>query len=261
MPELPDVETFRRYLQSTALHETVRTVTVSEPRVLENVSAPGLRRALAGRPFERTRRQGKVLFVACGEARWLALHFGMTGRLAYYRDPDAAPDHPRVVFALTNGYHLAFDCSRMLGRMWLLKDCDAFLRAHEIGPDALRIEADAFVDAVRAYRGGLKSFLMNQARLAGVGNVYADEALFQARRDPTERASALDDRAARRLHRVVQRVLTTAVERNAERERLPRTWITPRRGGDDPACPRGCGTLQTKQVNGRTTWWCPSCQG
>lgn len=260
MPELPDVETFLQYLKATALHKRVREVSVREARVLGNTSEPKLRRALSGEPLEEPWRHGKYLLVHAGEERLLVLHFGMTGELAYYKDPAEEPAHARVVLELANGYRLAFDCPRLLGRIFLVRDADAFLRARDIGPDALRMGEDAFVAAVRGGRGGVKSFLMNQSRLAGIGNVYADEICFQARRDPGASRTSLSEKEARELYAKEQHVLRTAIRKQAERDRFPRSWITPRRGRGEAECPRGCGRLATGKVNGRTTYWCPECQ-
>lgn len=265
MPELPDLERFRTYLNATALHETVKRVRVPDTRVLENVSAPELDRSLRNREMETVDRHGKFLFVRCQDGKRrggidLALHFGMTGELAYYKDDESAPEHPRVVFDLASGYCLAYDCPRMLGRVRLVKDRDAFLRAHEVGPDAMEIGEGAFREGLGRYRGGLKSFLMDQSRQAGIGNVYADEILFHARLSPKAKAMRLSRAEARRLYRSMRRVLSLASERKGRRERFPRTWITPRRRRDDPQCPRGCGSVQVGRVNGRTTYWCPGCQ-
>jgi formamidopyrimidine-DNA glycosylase len=261
MPELPDVEHFRRYVEATALQRKVASVEVRDRTVLANASAPALRRAAEGRRFTGTHRHGKHLFLAFDDdGGWLAMHFGMTGKPDCYRDEGEEPDHARVVFDLANGYHLAFDCQRLLGRVAVVRDRDAFLRAHRVGPDALRIGREAFVDLITASRGGLKSTLMDQARMAGVGNVYADEILFHARRPPKRKARSLDAADAEHLHGILRRVLETSIERKAERANLPNTWIAPRRRDDAPACPRGCGTLRKEKVNGRTTIWCPRCQ-
>ena len=260
MPELPDLEYMKTYLQSTALHRRIEHVDMREHRVLNNVSLPGLRRGTDGTTLTDAHRHGKYLFASLDNGRTLALHFGMTGSLAYYRDADDEPEYARIVFALDNGYHLAYVSLRMLAGLSLISDVDAFLRAHEVGPDALRIDETEFTGRLHGYRGGLKSFFMKQKHIAGLGNVYTDEVLFQARLAPKRKSSVLEKKEVSKLYRIMRRVLTEAAERRADPSRFPRGWITPLRGNDDASCPRGCGTLRKDTVGGRTTYWCPDCQ-
>ena len=103
MPELPELEIFRRYVDSTSLHQKIETIEVKNGKVLGGVSAGGLKRGLEGTKFESTRRHGKHLFVELGDGRWLLLHFGMTGGLKYYRDADEEPAHARVLISFRNG--------------------------------------------------------------------------------------------------------------------------------------------------------------
>lgn len=115
MPELPDVEVFRRYLESTALHREVATVHVKDERLLAGVSASTLRRHLKGSELSGTRRHGKLLFVELeGAARWLLLHFGMTGSQRYYEAGDV-PDHTAVLLDLEGGGHVAYRNQRTFG--------------------------------------------------------------------------------------------------------------------------------------------------
>ena len=117
MPELPDVETFRRYLDATALHQPVAEVAVADERVVQGTTPQGLGRYLHGRCFEGTLRHGKHLFADLGAGKWLELHFGMTGYLAYYRGPDGAPAYSHVRFRFDNGHELAFVDRRKLGHV------------------------------------------------------------------------------------------------------------------------------------------------
>src|SRR6266853_235892 len=98
MPELPDVETFKRYLDATSLHQRISGVDVRSAYVLKGVSARELARRLKGRRFESSRRHGKHLFVRANGDLWLRLHFGMTGSLEYFKNDERAPRHARVLF-------------------------------------------------------------------------------------------------------------------------------------------------------------------
>lgn len=259
MPELPDVEVFRRYLDATALHTAIAGVHAERLGDLGGLSRQRLVAALSGRPIEQTGRHGKFLFAGLGDGGWLVLHFGMTGSLAYYKNASAEPDHLRLLLDLADGYHLAYRCQRLLGRIDLTDDPAEFVRRADMGPDALAIGKDAFTAMLGNRRGVLKGALMDQSAVAGIGNVYADEILFQARVHPERVASDLDEDARARVFRVMRRVLRTAIDRKADVDAYPRSWITPRRDGEGD-CPRCGGPIERTTVVGRTTVVCPACQ-
>jgi formamidopyrimidine-DNA glycosylase len=189
----------------------------------------------------------------------LVLHFGMTGHLtAGDRDPPTG-GHVRLVVTFADGHWLALVDQRRLGRIALADDVAGYVRRERLGPDALSLSAGELRETVRASRGAVKPTLMDQGRLAGLGNIYTDEVLFQARIDPRSSAARLDEAACRRLHRQLSRVMNLAVERMADPGRMPRTWLLPHRQ-DGARCPRGNGTVRTFQSGGRAGYWCPSCQ-
>lgn len=263
MPELPDVALFKQYLDSTALHQPIDAVQVQDRRVLEDLSPGRLTDTLEGRAFDRTRRHGKHLFAALDDdgAGWLAFHFGMTGRLAYYKRDDAAPDHARVRFDFTDGYHLAYVCPRLFGRLRLIDDPDAFIEAKDLGPDAYDLPLDAFRARLDGRRGTIKGALLNQQVVAGIGNIYGDEALFQIGVHPKTAVADLDDDAVEALHEALRFVFDAALEHDADPEQLPEdTFLLPHRYGDH-RCPRCGGEIETVDVSGRTAQFCPSCQG
>jgi formamidopyrimidine-DNA glycosylase len=258
MPELPDVETFRRYLEGMALGQPIRRVRVEAPRVLDGITPHELDRRLEGRAISRAERHGKVLFAHAG-AWWIVLRFGMTGFLRVYRKPSDAPAHPRVIFDLRNGDHLAFDCQRMFGRVDLAPDPASFIREHHLGPDARAIGRAHFVDRVSSHRGAIKAALMDQSLVAGVGNIYSDEILFQARIHPRTPVRELDEHALGEVHRALRRVLERAIDAEADPAKMPRGWLTPARGKGHP-CPRCGHELEAMSVGGRTAYACPRCQ-
>src|ERR1041384_5871282 len=109
MPELPEVEAFKRYLDKTSLHHRIDDVDVRNRYVLKNISEGQLARELKGRRFQSSRRHGKHLFVRTNNKLWLRLHFGMTGSLEYSKNDEQTPRHARVLFAFANKHCLAFD--------------------------------------------------------------------------------------------------------------------------------------------------------
>lgn len=263
MPELPDVATFERYLDATALHKTIAGVEVRDDRLLHEVTADELGARLVGRTFAGSRRHGNVLFALLdGEVGGaLALHFGMTGTLRYYRRADAEPEHARVVIRFANDFRLAIVSQRLLGEIRLADDVDTLVRNEDLGPDALRDLTDpaAFRAALAGHHGMVKPALMNQSILAGIGNVYSDEILFQARLDPRTSLDALDDAALGELFHDMRGVLEEAIRHGAEAAEFPGDWLTPHREAGEP-CPRCGATIERVEVSGRGAYLCPSCQ-
>ena len=265
MPELPDVENYKRYLEATALHKRIKGVHVADTRFLRETSEKSLRDGLVGRAFARARRHGKYLLVQLEGGGWVASHFGMTGNLRYFKDSDQDPEYDRVRLDFDNGDHLAFVSKRMLGHLRLIEDADRFIKKEKLGVDALDPAVDRawFRQALAAKRGGLKSTLTDQSFIAGIGNVYCDEILFRAKLDPDAKARKLDDDQKDRLFDAMREVLHTAIDCGAGSEelvdRLPDDYLLRYREKGAP-CPR-CGTeIETRKVSGRTTYICPRCQ-
>jgi formamidopyrimidine-DNA glycosylase len=259
MPELPDVETFKGYLDSTSLHQRISGVDVRSAYVLKGVSAHELTRRLKGRCFESSRRRGKHLFVSADGDLWLRLHFGMTGSLQYFGDRERAPRHTRVLFAFVNAHRLAFDDQRMFGEIGLVEDVDEYLKKRGLGPDALEISLPQFKKIFRKHRGAVKSILMNQKLIAGIGNIYADEILFRARIHPATQISALKDRAIAKLFRATRYILEKAITAKGDFNHMPKSWLLPHRGKRGK-CPRCGRALKSSTIGGRTAWFCAHCQ-
>lgn len=263
MPELPDVENYSRYLKRHGLHKKIEGVSVAAPKILKGASPRSLARALKGRTLARARRHGKHLFAEIDDGRWLAFHFGMTGRLEHFKDGEKDPDYDRLRFDFTDGEHLAYVNARMLGGVQLIDDADAFIRSKKLGPDAAGVDEKTFRERVREKRGAIKPALMDQTLFAGIGNIYSDEILFQAKIHPRTAISDLDDKSMKQLYRTMRRVLETGVAKGAGAEdverRVPKSWLLPhrRRGGE---CPRCGGKIATLKMQTRTAYFCPSCQ-
>lgn len=265
MPELPDVELYKRYLEEHALRQTIERVMVNDARILGDLPAQAFVARLSGNRFEDSRRHGKHLLVRLKKAGWLTLHFGMTGNLVYFKGGADAPRYDRVRFDFQGGCHLAYVNRRMLGRVGLADGADAFIRAEDLGPDALApaFDLEAFTRAVEGRRRDVKSVLMDQTLIAGIGNIYADEILFQARLHPKTPVTSLDDRQGAELFRQIKQVLKTAIECGAGAEqfleRLPDHYLLPHREKDGK-CPRCGGPIASLKAAGRTSYYCPRCQ-
>ena len=259
MPELPEVEISKRYLDATSLHQCIDDVDVRNTYILKETSARELARGLKGRRFKSSRRHGKLLFVRVDGELWLRLHFGMTGSLQYFKNDEPAPRYARVLFVFSNNHRLAFDDQRQFGQIGLLKDVDEFLKEHALGPDALKIDLREFRKILGKRRGAVKSVLLNQRIIAGIGNIYADEILFRVRMHPATETSRLDDKALTKLFRASHYVLQKAIAAKADANLMPRSWLLPRRGRGGK-CPRCGRKLRSVRIGGRTAWFCPQCK-
>jgi formamidopyrimidine-DNA glycosylase len=259
MPELPEVETLKRHLDNTSLHQRISGVEVGDAYVLKGVSPRQLARRLKSRCFESSHRHGKHLFVRTGDELWLRLHFGMTGSLEYLNHHEVAPKTARVIFRFANKCRVAFDDQRKFGEMELIKDLDEFLQTRGLGPDALEINLSQFKAIVGKHRGAVKAILLNQKLIAGIGNLYADEILFRARMHPATEAARLSDKDLRRLFRATRHVLEKAIALKTDFNRLPKSWLLTHRGkrGRCPCCGRA---LKSATIGGRTSWFCAHCQ-
>lgn len=262
MPELPEVETYKRYIASTALRQVIKRVTIEDERIVKDGSPGAIRRGLKGEKIESTERRGKHLFCKLSNGACLALHFGMSGDLAYYKDRDNPPKYTRLILDFQNGYHLAYISMRMLGGVRHVEDIDAFVRDQRIGPDALSGELTLarLRELMNGRKGIVKPTLMNQSIISGIGNIYADEILFQAGVHPEARVDELDGERIKAIHRAMKRILNVAVKRNAEIDKLPPSYLLPRRYKGAVKCPRCNDQIKTKKIAGRTTYFCPNCQ-
>jgi formamidopyrimidine-DNA glycosylase len=261
MPELPDVEIFKRYLDATALHQKIEGVRIDDARVLKGVSKRSLRRRLVKHALEKTRRHGKHLFARVGDAGWLRLHFGMTGFLRYFKKQDKAPGHVRLQIDFANGYRLAYDNQRLLGQVGWVQNPDQYAAEEKLGPDALNgLTPGGFKQILSDRKGFVKSALMNQSVIAGLGNVYTDEILFRARLHPRARLADLSEKEIEKLFDAMQAVLAKAIAAKADPEKMPPGFLLPHRDRQG-RCPRCGHDLEKLTVAGRSGYACPNCQG
>jgi len=261
MPELPDVEAFRKYIQSTALHKTIRDVKVFDTAVLKNTGPSVLAGGLKGRSFEQAERHGKYCLLALDNSKYLVLHFGMTGFVKYYKTGTQAPNHVRVAIEFENDYVLAYDSQRKLGEIQLIDDATRFIESWKLGPDVMNPDFSDkdFLKALSGRRGTLKSTLMNQKIISGIGNVYSDEIMFQERLHPNTKVADLDDEQLGLVFKTMQRIFAQVIETGIEPQNMPDSLLTHHRGRD-MKCPSCQGAIEKIKVAGRSAYFCPSCQ-
>jgi formamidopyrimidine-DNA glycosylase len=256
VPELPEVEGYARYLASHALDQKIARVDLRDERIL-TIPKRRLERAVIGRKFRSVRRHGKHLFASTDGETWLHLHFGMTGDLAYYIDPAKEPRFARVIFDFENGAHLAYEDMRLFGYVDLVRDPDESIRDLGLGPDPLdpAFGLRAFRGLLSRRRGAIKSLLMSQDVIAGLGNLYVDEALFRSSIHPRRPVDGLDAEEARTLFSNIRRILQDVIARHARGADLSRRYLVMNRE-EGERCPACGGTIKRTVVFGRTTYYC-----
>ncbi len=267
VPELPEVESARATIERAALHRTIADVDDTDTWECRPHAHGEIRAALLGRALTAACRQGKSLWCATGAGSpVLGLHLGMSGRILV-TDPTGAlteggdrlagagtaaeqadrnPGWSRFTITFADGGTLRLFDKRRLGRVRLDPDLTT------LGPDAERISAAAFRDRVGRGTAPVKARLLDQSVLAGVGNLLADETLWQARLDPRRRVDTLGDDEFRMLHRALRTAPRAAVRHGGVHTG---TVIAHRR--PEGHCPRCGAAMQRATVGGRTTWFCP----
>jgi formamidopyrimidine-DNA glycosylase len=252
MPELPDVELFRRSSLKPVTGRRIDSVDVRAPRIVRGLSAGEFTRRVAGRRITAVQRHGKYLFFRLDKG-CVVLHFGLSGRLKFGAGAPAAED--RVVFHLDRG-DVTYANRRMIGGVGVAADADEVIRGKSLGPDAASVSKAVFTRRFLAHGGEAKAAFMDQSVIAGIGNVYADEILFQAGVHPRQPLAPLGAAGIGRLHSVMKRVIATAIRHGGDRSALPASYLTPRRRRNG-RCPQCRSELRQMSVHGRTTFFCP----
>jgi formamidopyrimidine-DNA glycosylase len=251
LPELPEVETYARYFARHALKQRIAKVEVLDERILGEIRTPVFVRSLKGSAFTSVRRHGKHLFADAGKT-WLHLHFGMSGDLHYGTE---IPRFARVVFRFDNQKLLAFEDMRLFGVADLVSDPDEFIAERRLGPDPLSLPATKFASLFEKRRGAIKALLMTQEVIAGLGNLYVDEILYQTSVHPRRPVDRLRDGEIRAMYMAMRKILRAAIARHARESELPRNYLFNHRETGE-RCPRCGGTIRRAVVFGRTTYFC-----
>ena len=269
MPELPEVETVARDLRPLIVGATIVDAETRWERTLRNVTPADFADGVAGRRVEAVGRRGKQLVVDLSGEAFLTIHLKMTGQL--FVVPQGRPDDPyvRLVLALEDGREIRFRDIRKFGRvgLYLPETPDPF---EKTGPEPLSDEftVGAFRRRLRARKGRLKSLLLDQTFVAGVGNIYADEALWAARLHPLRTAGTLRPADERRLWLELRRILAAAVNRRGS---SIDDYTAPDGDGEmqdhlavyqrtDEPCLRCGRPVRRIVVGGRATHFCSWCQ-
>jgi formamidopyrimidine-DNA glycosylase len=274
MPELPEVETVRSSLEPAVAGRTIVDLRVGEfAGVVGDEDAGAVATRLRGRRIEALRRRGKYLIADLDDGTALLIHLRMTGSLVHLSG-DASPRRfEHLALALDDGTELRFSDQRKFGRVLHVPASAIASLDARLGPEPLspRFTADTLTRSLQRRSGRLKSVLLDQSLIAGLGNIYVDEALFRARLHPLRDANGLSTEEVRRLHHAIRAVLREGLTNrgtsfssfrdgygaSGSNQHNLRVYG---RGADGAPCPR-CGTpLIRLTVGGRGSHVCPRCQ-
>jgi formamidopyrimidine-DNA glycosylase len=271
MPELPEVETVVRHLRRPLIGRTITRVAVYWPRTIACPPVEMFTQQLPGLSIRAIRRRAKYLVfelsprLDASPTAYLLVHLKMSGQLDVVPRERSIDSHDRVIFDLDDSRQLRFNDTRKFGRMYLVDDVETV--TGRLGPEPLSEEFTlaAFEQRLAKHAGRLKPLLLNQAFIAGVGNIYADEALWLARLHPLRRADSLTHAEARALYRSVRRALQDGIRRNgASFDRVYTAGeyqnyfrVYDREGQPCRRCKR---PIRRIVVGQRGTHFCPHCQ-
>ncbi len=269
MPELPEVETIKNDLRPLLVGRTILEVSVAWEGCVDRPSVQEFRDQIAGRCIEDVKRRGKFLTLTLSGGSALLVHLRMTGRLLVKEATDPGETHTRLSLRLDDSRELRFVDVRKFGRLYLVRNPEEILR--DLGPEPLDedLAAEDFRTLFRNRRGMIKPLLLNQRFIAGLGNIYVDEALFRARIHPRRKADGLTLEELTRLYHAIRHVLRQGIEDGGT---SLTDYVRPD-GGEgrhqeqlfvfrraEERCPR-CGTMIERiVVAGRGTFICSRCQ-
>lgn len=261
MPELPEVETVRRRVERLYLGREITAARPGSDPQLRRPIPPDLPDKLTGGVFAGTHRHGKFLFLRLQGSGWLVLHLGMTGRLADGSADQAEGRFARFMVEFADGGRITFADPRKFGELAWTADPAAFMTGRGYGPDAMdpTLTAGSFAALLSGRRTTIKSALLDQSIVAGVGNLYADEILYQMHLPPRTRVVDLTRRRILSMHAVMRRVLTYSIGMETDFARFGPEYLLSVRQ-DSRVCPRCGSPLDRTRVAGRGTWYCPRCQ-
>ena len=273
MPELPEVETIRSFIEKRVQHKVITAIDVSLPRLIRNTTAENFVSVLTGTTIEGVSRRGKYLFLHCSGPSSVLVHLRMTGSLLYEDQPGAFSGRAvHVVFSLTEGRLLYRDI-RTLGCLWVgPSEGPTGIKGYDnLGPDAISpaFTAEGLYRLLKETSRPVKTVLLDQTKVAGIGNIYVDEALFRAGIRPLRRAHRVTKKEAAKLHEAITDVLHEGLEHGGttirnfisgngkEGQNQENLRVYGREGTPCTVCGT---TIEYVKLNGRGTHYCPKCQ-
>lgn len=276
MPELPELEAFKSYIDRHCLKKIITAIGCSDMSVIKGIPSTAFKKALIGKKFVHTNRLGKYLIISLNDSDYkLVMHFGLTGSLTYTKDASEHVRFSMVTFIFKDHSVLHWNSIRKFEKIWLISDLDTIKPLKTLGPDPLTLSAKEFTELLEQHKTkNIKAFLMDQDTISGIGNEYSDEILFQAGIDPHHIIKDLSAATIKKLYKQMHTVLKYAIKiqvrsinmhapdflSQANRSIFKKTYLQAHRH-IDMICPKNKNhTLKKATVAGRTTFYCPEDQ-
>jgi len=273
MPELPEVETIVRGLKKIIIGKLINNVIIREAKLIGYPDEEGFIEGIENREIIDIERRGKYILIRLNEEKTLVFHLRMTGKLLVKEREEIPDKHTHIIFELDNGLDLRFNNIRKFGRAYLI-DGDNWQNAgglSKLGPEPLSpyFTFDDFKNALKKRKTRIKALLLNQGFIAGLGNIYSDEALFRAGISPTRKADSLTDQEIAALYQAIRLILELGIEYGGttfsdylnaigEKGKFQYQLQVYGRTGEDCLC---CGQkIIRERVGGRNSHYCPHCQ-
>lgn len=273
MPELPEVETIKNDLRALVLGRTIKKVEVLDPPVVKNGVPKGFEQGLVGQQIVDVGRRAKYLLIKLSSGRYLVVQLMLTGQLLVVEPREPLKPSTRLILYLDDGRQMRLVDSRRFARVRLVEPAELNTKLHldQLGPEPLneRFTAEDLAERLRGRGATIKSLLLDQRVVAGLGNIYADEVLFKARIHPAEPAKNLSNDQIRRLYEAIRETLREAISHRGTTTRSYRDalgrkgqhqqylLVHTRFGKPCQGCP---GRVEKTTIAGRQTFFCPSCQ-
>jgi formamidopyrimidine-DNA glycosylase len=271
MPELPEVEVIKEGLRKKLKNRVIKGINIIFKGSIKNISPSLFGKRMQGRRFEKVSRRGKFLIFSLDDSSFLVIHLKMTGQLVYCSSREAIDKYACLVFTLDNNFQLRFMDMRRFGVVCLVEDLEEITLLAEMGPEPLENNFTPLClkGILQGQKRKIKIVLLDQRIIAGLGNIYAMEALYQAGINPERRANRLTTSEIEALHGAIKDILKKAISsggtsidtyRNAEGKKGKfqyRLQVYQREG--EP-CHRCGATISQVKLSGRSTYFCPQCQ-
>ncbi|CAN5171336.1 bifunctional DNA-formamidopyrimidine glycosylase/DNA-(apurinic or apyrimidinic site) lyase [soil metagenome] len=272
MPEIAEVEAFKKYTSLHCMNKTIIDVAAEDRRVIQKIGFPSFKKNPIGEKFTQVQRKGKYLIITVSSGQKLIMHFGLTGYLIF-ADSDTEIKFSCVEFMFKKDEALHWCNIRKFGKIWLVKSADEIRGIKELGPDPLKLSVSAFLKLMHdSAKKNIKSFLMDQKIIAGIGNEYSDEILYHAGIDPRHTIKDLSSGSIKKIYNAMQKVLKFAIKLRTKRinlvskERLfsetdnqqfPSSYLQAHRHTDGK-CPKNPKhDLKKMTIGGRSAYYCP----
>lgn len=277
MPELPEVEAFRFYVNQFCLHKKIISLYCKSKQLIKKPSFSIFSKKLINQKFETATRQGKYLILPLkNSTEQLVLHFGLTGSPIFVQNQEQTVPFSQLAITFEDGSTLHIIDKRKFGKIWLVKNSNEIKAVAQLGPDPLGIPQKDFIHLVQTYpRQNIKAFFMDQKKISGIGNEYSDEILFQSGIDPHHKVKDLSEKEIINMYKKMLSILKYAINlrkknmsqvshdyffSDNDNKNFKKSYLQNHRHTDQK-CPKNSHhTLKRATIAGRTTYYCPQDQ-